>query len=111
MELVNQPAVLAGVALRHRWFLDELNAINQRLHLFREIRGLGLLIGCELNQDYQGRAKAFNLAAAQAGLMVLIAGANVIRFAPSLIITEAEVREGLARFERACRAVIDGAAS
>ncbi|HBQ80762.1 MAG TPA: aspartate aminotransferase family protein, partial [Erwinia persicina] len=42
-------------------------------------------------------------------LMVLIAGASVVRFAPSLIITRQEVEEGLARFERACRAVTEGA--
>lgn len=111
MELVNQPEVMAGVALRHQWFIDGLTAINQRLHLFRDIRGLGLLIGCELNQDFQAQAKQFNLAAAQEGLMVLIAGASVIRFAPSLIISKEDVEEGLARFERACRAVIEGAAS
>ncbi|MCX0499981.1 aspartate aminotransferase family protein [Erwinia billingiae] len=110
MELINTPEVLAGVALRHQWFVDGLNEINQRLHLFSEIRGLGLLIGCVLNQDYNGQAKQFNQAAAVEGLMVLIAGANVIRFAPSLIISEAEVKEGLARFEIACRAVIEGAA-
>ncbi len=110
MELINTPEVMAGVALRHQWFVDGLNEINQRLHLFSEIRGLGLLIGCVLNQDYAGQAKQFNQAAAVEGLMVLIAGANVIRFAPSLIISEAEVKEGLARFEIACRAVIEGAA-
>jgi succinylornithine aminotransferase len=110
MELINTPEVMAGVALRHQWFVDGLNEINQRLHLFSEIRGLGLLIGCVLNQDYNGQAKQFNQAAAVEGLMVLIAGANVIRFAPSLIISQAEVKEGLARFDIACRAVIEGAA-
>jgi succinylornithine aminotransferase len=110
MELINTPEVMAGVALRHQWFVDGLNEINQRLHLFSEIRGLGLLIGCVLNQDYNGQAKQFNQAAAVEGLMVLIAGANVIRFAPSLIISQAEVKEGLARFEIACRVVIEGAA-
>lgn len=110
MELINTPEVMAGVTLRHQWFVDGLNEINQRLHLFSEIRGLGLLIGCVLNQDYNGQAKQFNQAAAVEGLMVLIAGANVIRFAPSLIISQAEVKEGLARFEIACRAVIEGAA-
>ncbi|WP_034947561.1 aspartate aminotransferase family protein [Erwinia oleae] len=111
MELINRPEVMAGVAERHRWFVEALNDINQRLHLFSDIRGLGLLIGCVLNQDFSGKAKLFNQAAAAEGVMVLIAGASVIRFAPSLIITEQEVKEGLARFERACRAVVEGAGS
>lgn len=110
MELINRPEILAGVNERHRWFVEGLEDINQRLQLFSEVRGLGLLIGCVLNQDYSGKAKQINLAAAREGLMVLIAGANVVRFAPSLIISKEEVTEGLARFERACRAVIEGAA-
>lgn len=96
--------------LRHQWFVEGLTAVNQRLHLFSDIRGLGLLLVCVLNEDYSGKAKLFSQAAVKEGLMVLIAGADVVRFAPSLIITEQEVREGLARFERACRTVIAGAA-
>ncbi|MEW5289541.1 bifunctional succinylornithine transaminase/acetylornithine transaminase [Erwinia papayae] len=110
MALVNRPEVLDGVKLRHQWFVEGLKAVNQRLHLFSDIRGLGLLLGCVLNEDYSGKAKLFSQAAVKEGLMVLIAGADVVRFAPSLIITEQEVREGLARFERACRTVIAGAA-
>ncbi|YCH32360.1 bifunctional succinylornithine transaminase/acetylornithine transaminase [Erwinia sp. D4-22] len=109
MELINRPEVLAGVQQRHQWFVAGLSAINQRLHLFKEIRGLGLLIGGVLNEDFSGKAKQFSLAAAEEGVMVLIAGANVVRFAPSLIISEQDVKEGLARFERACESVIKGA--
>ena len=43
--------------------------------------------------------------------MVLIAGASVVRFAPALNISEHEVKEGLARFERACARVLKGATS
>lgn len=109
MELVNRPDILSGVAERHRWFVKGLNEMNQRLQMFSEVRGLGLLIGCVLNQDFAGKAKQINLAAASEGLMVLIAGADVVRFAPSLIISQQEVAEGLARFERACKAVTEGA--
>lgn len=109
MELINRPEVLTGVQQRHQWFVAGLSAINQRLHLFKEIRGLGLLIGGVLNEDFSGKAKQFSLAAAEEGVMVLIAGANVVRFAPSLIISEQDVKEGLARFERACESVIKGA--
>jgi len=34
-------------------------------------------------------------------VMVLQAGPDVIRFAPSLVVTEADIDEGLDRFERA----------
>ena len=35
------------------------------------------------------------------GVMTLVAGANIIRFAPSLVIPDEDIAEGLARFEKA----------
>ena len=40
--------------------------------------------------------------------MVLIAGANVVRFAPALIVSEEEVSTGLDRFALACEREIRG---
>jgi len=111
LELVNQPAFLAGVTERHQWFVDRLQAINQRLPVFKTIRGLGLLIGAVLNDDFAGKAKQFNLTAAEEGVMVLIAGASVVRFAPALNISQEDVQQGLARFERACERILRGATS
>ncbi|EKK5268881.1 aspartate aminotransferase family protein [Cronobacter dublinensis] len=102
LDLVNTPEMLNGVKARHEAFVEQLNAINQRLGLFKEIRGLGLLIGCVLKEEYAGKAKAISLAAAKEGAMVLIAGANVLRFAPALNISHQEIETGLARVARAC---------
>lgn len=102
LDLVNTPEMLSGVKARHDAFVEQLNAINQRLGLFKEIRGLGLLIGCVLQDEYAGKAKAISLAAAKEGAMVLIAGANVLRFAPALNISHQEIETGLSRVARAC---------
>jgi acetylornithine/N-succinyldiaminopimelate aminotransferase len=39
-------------------------------------------------------------------MMCLIAGVNVIRFAPSLVIPDEDIIEGLARFEKAVASVV-----
>jgi succinylornithine aminotransferase len=111
LSIVNTPAVLNGVKQRHQWFTERLNAINARYGLFKEIRGLGLLIGCVLNDAWAGKAKAISTQAAEEGLMILIAGANVVRFAPALIVSEEEVKTGLDRFELACQHFLAGASS
>jgi acetylornithine/N-succinyldiaminopimelate aminotransferase len=98
---VNTPAVLNGVKAKAQLFKDGLNAINEKYHVFSEVRGAGLLIGAVLNSDYAGKARDFMLAAADQGLMALVAGTSVVRFAPSLVIPDADIVEGLARFERA----------
>ena len=41
------------------------------------------------------------LAAAEQGLLVLMAGYNVVRFAPSLVIPEQDIVDGMARFDAA----------
>ena len=45
-------------------------------------------------------------AAAKEGAMVLQAGPDVVRFAPSLVIPDADIDEGMARFARAVHNVV-----
>ncbi|CAM7483666.1 Succinylornithine transaminase [Citrobacter portucalensis] len=111
LEIVNTPEVLNGVKQRHDWFVERINAINERFGLFSEIRGLGLLIGCVLNAEFAGKAKLISQEAAVAGVMVLIAGANVVRFAPALNVSEEEVANGLDRFALACERIKAGGSS
>lgn len=106
LDIVNQPEVLEGVLKKEALFRKILGEINDKYHVFEEIRGQGMLLGCALNEKYQGRAKDFMTAATQEHLMCLIAGMNVIRFAPSLVIPDEDIIEGLARFERAIAAVV-----
>jgi len=101
LDVVNTPQVLAGVKARHQRFKTRLEQIGQRYGVFTEVRGLGLLIGCALSDAWKGRAKDFFNAAEQHDLMILQAGPDVVRFAPSLVIEKADIDEGLDRFERA----------
>lgn len=100
-DTVNTPEVLNGVTEKAKVYVDGLNAINAKYNVFKEIRGKGLLIGAVLKDEYQGRAKDFLVAAMAEGVMTLVAGANIVRFAPSLVIPNEDIVEGLARFEKA----------
>ena len=111
LSIINTPAVLNGVKQREQWFKERLQAINAQFGLFNEIRGIGLLIGCALHDEYAGKAKQISLLAAEEGLMVLIAGANVVRFAPALIVNEEDVTLGLNRFAAACERFVAGESS
>ncbi|MEY8200499.1 MAG: aspartate aminotransferase family protein [Colwellia sp.] len=101
LDIVNTTEVLAGIKAKAKIYVDGLNAINAKYNVFSEIRGKGLLIGAVLNENYQGQAKAFLDAAMEEGVMVLVAGASIIRFAPSLIIPDEDITLGLERFEKA----------
>ncbi|GEA61434.1 aspartate aminotransferase family protein [Vibrio comitans] len=98
---VSQPDVLQGVKEREGLFRAELERINAKYPIFAEFRGKGLLLGAELNDDWKGRSRDILVAAGEEGLMVLIAGADVVRFTPSLVITPEEIKQGFERFEAA----------
>lgn len=97
-DVVNTPEVLQGVKSKAKIIVDALNKINSKYNVFSEIRGKGLLIGAVLNENYTGKAKDFLNAAMEEGVMTLVAGASIIRFAPSLIIPDEDIIEGLAHF-------------
>lgn len=106
LDIINTPEVLSGVAERREKFIQALEAINAEFGLFKSLRGQGLLIGAELADTYKNRAGDFHKAAAEFGLMMLVAGPNVIRFAPSLVIEFADISEGMERFKQAIRKVL-----
>ncbi|WP_439256665.1 aspartate aminotransferase family protein [Lonepinella sp. BR2271] len=91
---------LAQVNRTSALFKAELAKLNQQFHLFKEIRGEGLLIGAELVEKYQGKASDFVNVAAENGLMILVAGPNVLRFAPALNINEQDLLQGIERLTK-----------
>ncbi|MEQ5127951.1 aspartate aminotransferase family protein [Providencia alcalifaciens] len=100
-DIINTDEVLDGVAKRRELFVAHLNKLNDQYGIFAEIRGMGLLIGAELNGKLLNRSKDILQACAAEGLMMLNAGTNVLRFTPSLIISENEINSGMAKLETA----------
>ena len=107
-DTVNSEEVLAGVKEREQLLRDGFAAINEKYDVFSEVRGKGLLLGAVLNSKFEGRARDFLLASTKHGLMSLVAGTNVVRFTPSLVIPLEDIKEGLARFEKAVADVVNG---
>lgn len=106
VELISDPELLQGVHERSTRLRGALERINARFGIFKAVRGKGLLIGAELVDAFSGRAKDFVNAAAEHGVIMLIAGPNVLRFVPSLVIPFDVLDEGLARFEKAVEQVV-----
>ncbi|MEC8351307.1 MAG: aspartate aminotransferase family protein [Pseudomonadota bacterium] len=107
-DTVNTAEVLAGVKEREQLLRDGFAAINEKYDVFSEVRGKGLLLGAVLNSKFEGRARDFLVASTKHGLMSLVAGTNVVRFTPSLVIPLEDIKEGLARFEKAVADVVNG---
>lgn len=109
VEFIDTPEVLQGVKQRHDLFREHLETINRKHGVFKEIRGIGLLMGAQMSDAFEGRAKDILPLAMEEGVMALIAGPNVLRMAPSLVIPEADIAEGMARLERAIERLVASA--
>lgn len=109
LDIVSAPETLAGVTASRKIFDEALNTLNAKHRVFKQIRGEGLLIGCELESAYDGRSKDLVKAAEAEGLLLLIAGPSVMRLAPSLLISADDIREGMTRFDAALTAFVAAA--
>jgi acetylornithine/N-succinyldiaminopimelate aminotransferase len=74
-----------------------LGTLAARFPMVREVRGRGLLVGCELDRP----ARAVAETCIGLGLLVSLAGENTIRFSPPLTVRDADVDEALTLFAKA----------
>ena len=113
LEREGAPARAAARGLQLRAGLD---ALAREFAWIGEVRGLGLMQALELVRDAgtkepaPERVVALMEAARDEGLLIGGAGlrGNVVRLGPSLLISESEVADGLARLGRACARVSEG---
>lgn len=103
-DIIHSQSTQNNVQQQSERLIAGLNAINQQYAIFSEIRGQGLLLGAVLAEPYHGRASEIMNMALQHGLMILVAGANVLRFAPSLLLTDTDCDEALCRLRSAIQA-------
>jgi acetylornithine/N-succinyldiaminopimelate aminotransferase len=85
LDHVSDPAMLEHVAAMGALIVDRLNAIDSPR--IKQVRGLGLMIGVEMDGD----VKPIVAAGYERGLILLNAGENVLRLLPPYIITEEHV--------------------
>ena len=106
LKLLASDEVQANVQRQSAALRAGLQAIDEELHVFVQIRGRGLMLGAVLRPELAGRAGEVLDAAAHEGLLVLQAGPDVLRFVPALTITDADVAEGLTRLKTALRGAL-----
>ena len=84
-----------------------LAKIGEETGLFEEIRGKGLMVGAALKKEWHGKSGDINEFCRQHGVLVLVAGPNVLRFLPPLNITDEELATGMARVKAGLKAYLE----
>jgi len=104
VEQINQPAFLERVrAASAKVFANLEKLVADYPQLFATARGKGLLIGLPMADAYKGRSKDYTKVAEKLGLMLLIAGTDVVRLAPALVVSDEQIAEA----DRIMRAAAD----
>ncbi|MDL2284026.1 acetylornithine/succinyldiaminopimelate transaminase [Oxalobacter sp. OttesenSCG-928-P03] len=88
VEIINAPDFLSRVQSAGESLKKMLEGIVADYpSVFSAVRGMGLMRGLAMSNAFPGRAKEVTSAAEKKGLLALLAGPDVIRFVPPLIIT------------------------
>ena len=104
LEIINTPAFLARVKEASVKLVTMLQAlVSDYPQVFSLVRGSGLLLGIVVADGFKGHSKDIQKAAETAGLMLLIAGPDVLRFAPALIVSDQQIVEA----DRLLRSALD----
>ncbi len=106
LDVMLAPGFLDDVARKGRTLRAGLEAIAREFpSVFEDARGMGLLQGlkCAIPQA------EVQAACVAEGLMAITAGENVLRLAPPLVVTDADIEEALGMLRRAARRCLPSA--
>jgi acetylornithine/N-succinyldiaminopimelate aminotransferase len=107
LDVILAPGFLDGVARKGDRLRAGLEAVAREFpQVFGDVRGMGLLLGMKCILP-QGEVQA---ACVAEGLLAITAGDNVLRLAPPLVITDADIDEALTMLRRATRRCLPSAA-
>jgi 4-aminobutyrate aminotransferase len=109
IEVMSEPGFLENVEQRGVQLRDGLAELQSSHPVIRDVRGLGLMNGVELYHEGSGLPAGDRVAAIashcreQNRLLLMNAGTygNILRWMPPLVVTEAEIAQGLKAFGEA----------
>lgn len=109
LKRISEATLMARVQVVSERVVARLQAFGESRQMFSEVRAAGLLVGAELREPFAGKAGAVMNAAADHGVLALVAGPDVVRLLPPLNISDEELEAGMTRLEAALTDVADGA--
>ena len=93
LDVITQPQFLHEVKNVAKYLQEKLHALQKKFpEIIKEVRGIGLLIGIELNANYSVK-EVIRLSVEKGLLLTKTAQPQTIRIVPPLIITQSHVDE------------------
>ncbi len=89
LEYMLNHGLIEQVSLTGDYFKEQLTFLAQRFPFIREVRGMGLMLAIELNQNQNGPEIVRRCM--EQGLLINGIGSHILRFLPPLIVTRPEI--------------------
>lgn len=96
VDIFEKERILENVNARSKYLFEKLEGLKAKYPCIKELRGLGLMVGIELTSE----AKPVMKGLLEHGVIVVTAGLNTIRLLPPLVITDENIDEFIAVFDK-----------
>ena len=101
LDKVSDKKFLENVKATSEYIKAAIRKLDEKHHVFDDVRGEGLLMGLVLNKKYSGKSGALQKECFKHKLLTLTAHGDVLRLAPALNIKKSVVDEAMKLFDKA----------
>lgn len=101
LDKVSDKKFLENVKATSEYIKASIKKLDEKHHVFDDIRGEGLLMGLVLNKKYSGKSGALQKECFKHKLLTLTAHGDVLRLAPALNIKKSVVDEAMKLLDKA----------
>ena len=107
LETINTPEFLSRVQHASGQMQKMLRGVVADYpQVFSDVRGKGLLLGLVMAERCKGKAKDITVTAEAEGLMLLVAGGDVVRIVPALIVSDKQIEDAGRLLRKAAEAFL-----
>lgn len=101
LDKVSDKKFLENVKTTSEYIKASIKKLDEKHHVFDDVRGEGLLMGLVLNKKYSGKSGALQKECFKYKLLTLTAHGDVLRLAPALNIKKSVVDEAMKLLDKA----------
>ena len=101
LDKVSDKKFLENVKATSEYIKATIRKLDEKHHVFDDVRGEGLLMGLVLNKKYSGKSGALQKECFKHKLLTLTAHGDVLRLAPALNINKSVVDEAMKLLDKA----------
>lgn len=101
LDKVSDKKFLENVKATSEYIKAAIRKLDEKHHVFDDVRGEGLLMGLVLNKKYSGKSGALQKECFKHKLLTLTAHGDVLRLAPALSIKKSVVDEAMKLLDKA----------